>query len=67
MKKLLIVLGALSLLTSFNTKIQATEDPDKYDIVCFYVEDEEGNLEYVCEEEPIVQPYVVCSPECWGV
>ena len=29
MKKLLIVLGALSLLTSFNTKTQATEDPDK--------------------------------------
>ena len=66
MKKMFLMLGALSLVISLvNTNIQA-EDTDDTTIVCYYELNEDGELEEICQEVEIM-PLDLCTPECWGV
>ncbi|MGN1345073.1 MAG: hypothetical protein ACI4U3_10860 [Traorella sp.] len=66
MKKLFMVLGALSLGITLTSSHILAEDSDEPTLVCEYEFDEEGNLVEVCHEVEIT-PLDLCTPECWGV
>lgn len=66
MKKVIIACCALSLMVFSYEKVFAN-DGEEVETICFYTTDENGDLVYVCEEVPVVQPNDICSPECWDV
>ena len=69
MKKLIFAVTVVSLITaSTYSNVKAAEPSDnETEVICFYDKDEEGNLIYVCEEAPVVEPCDLCPPECWDV